>query len=81
MGNYPVYKIVGVTKNFVYLVDYSLLFGNLSVTNGAETVVSEVHAKFPGRRILYRDTMGRWDELVHENGVFTKFAPYNIFSS
>lgn len=48
----------------------------MSVTNDAENVVREVNAQRPGYRILYRDTMGNWDELLHDNGIFQGFAPY-----
>lgn len=30
---------------------------------------------YPNRRIIYQDSMGNWDELLHEGGRFTAFAP------
>lgn len=46
-----------------------------SITNDAEEVVRKLNEKYPGYRIMYRDSMNRWDELVHRNGVFKTFAP------
>lgn len=47
----------------------------MSVTNDAEAVCAACHAQYPNHRIIYRDTEGKWDELVHEAGVFKRFAP------
>jgi hypothetical protein len=51
--------------------------GGTSVTNDAEAVVAHVAAKYglDGRRILYRDTAGLWDELAHASGAFAGFRP------
>lgn len=49
-------------------------YGGRSVTNDAETVVHNVLARFPGYRIVYRDTDGQWDELVHNGRDFVKFG-------
>lgn len=46
----------------------------MSVTNNAEAVVERVAAAHPGRRIIYRDSEGDWDELLHRSGVFVDFA-------
>jgi hypothetical protein len=40
-------------------------------------VVEDVNAIAPNRRIIYRDSMGAWDELCHTNGRFDDFAFYN----
>jgi hypothetical protein len=50
--------------------------GGVSVTNDAEAVVEEVHKYYPGKRIVYRDSHGDWDELMHAAGKFTGFALY-----
>ena len=42
-----------------------------------ENVVAAVAAEYPGRRIIYRDTEGIWDELVHKNGTFVDFRFLN----
>lgn len=48
--------------------------GRVSVTNDAENVVLDLQHDFPGYRIIYRDSTGRWDELRHVAGKFTGFA-------
>jgi hypothetical protein len=51
------------------------LDGDVSVTNDAEAVVAYVIHHYGPRRILYRDTDGRWDELRHDGEHFTGFFP------
>lgn len=47
-----------------------------SVTNDAEAVVRACLCCLPpNRRIAYRDTDGRWDELRHDDTKFIGFAP------
>ena len=49
-----------------------------TVTNDAENVVAELHARgvLGNRRLFYYDSDGRRDELVHDgNGIFLNFAP------
>ena len=60
----------------VFIID---LDQSVSVTNDAEAVCRWLHERCQGRRIIYRDTEGRWDELKHTLGVFTGFAPYNEY--
>lgn len=62
---------------FVLLEDQG---GAVSVTNDAERVVLELASRCPleGRRVLYRDSMGRWDELVVQAGRFVRFAPVGV---
>jgi hypothetical protein len=69
------FTITCFTDSAVYIEDND---GELSVTNDAEAVVKYLDGKFYNRRIFYRDTMGSWDELVHSNGKFLKFAPSNL---
>lgn len=64
------YTIVKVESDAVFLVDND---DGRSVTNDAEAVVSSVLQKLGNRRIFYRDTMGVWDELVHDGKRFTDF--------
>lgn len=66
------YAIDEVTERFIYLTD---LDQGCSITNDAEQVVREVVLKYGNKRILYFDTMENQDELCHNNGVFTHFAP------
>jgi hypothetical protein len=49
-----------------------------SVTNSASAVIADLDSKLGGlrsRRVFYRDTARRFDELLHQAGVFTGFAP------
>lgn len=70
-AQYSIQK-VDKDKKIVYIVD---LDGPLSVTNDAEYVVRTLDNMYHNFRIIYQDTMGNWDELKHDNGVFTGFAP------
>lgn len=47
----------------------------MSVTNDAGQVTRYLYDKFGDKRIFYRDSTGRWDELVHEDGAFTRYSP------
>lgn len=67
------YDVVKVAEDMVWIVDLDR--GNRSVTNDAERVVAELAKQYGERRIIYRDSMGRWDELVHEAGRFTGYRP------
>lgn len=55
------YRVVSVEDDRVFIVDMDL---GKSVTNDAEWVWEQVQAMYPSRRLIYRDTMGRWDEIV-----------------
>jgi hypothetical protein len=70
------YRIVDLNpeEGIVFIVDTD--HGDRpSVTNDAERVVMVLNKQYPGHRILYRDTMGHWDELVHKDGNFLGFKP------
>ena len=60
------------SRLIVWIVDQD---AGCSVTNAAESVCAYLNERYPGYRIIYRDTAGCWDELVHEAGVFSGFAP------
>jgi hypothetical protein len=68
------YSISRVTEDRVFIIDEN--DGALSVTNDAENVVRELNGAYPGKRIIYRDSMLQWDELIHRDGEFVDFAPY-----
>lgn len=70
------YSILYCKDGIVWLVDLAEQFGTMSVTNDAEAVVEEVNRLFPGHRIVYRDTVDNWDELCHNDGIFTEFKIY-----
>lgn len=72
--NRSAYYIDNWNKEFVFIIDMDM---GLSVTNDAENVVPEVVREYGNKRIVYRDTAGQWDELVHDNGKFVRFAPYD----
>lgn len=59
------------------LDDGTLQLVPCSVTNDAENVIKYLY-KFAGlksdERVVYCDTQGRWDELMHQNGKFAGFA-------
>ena len=69
----PDYEIVAVGGGIVFLVDLDR--GGRSVTNAAEQVWADVMAQHPGARVVYRDSTGRWDEIVADAGGL-RFAPY-----
>lgn len=71
------FMVQDVTNEAVYIVDLANECGTMSVTNDAENVVAMVAEHYRNRRIMYRDTNGQWDELVHDNGRFIRFAPGN----
>jgi hypothetical protein len=67
------YELVKVSPEIVWIRDQNL--GNISVTDDAEGVCRRVWHDYPGRRIIYQDSQGYWDELKHYGGKFTGFAP------
>lgn len=70
------YTIQKVTDTFVLISDNNR---GLSVTNAARHIVSELHERLKGgighRRLYYRDSTGRFDELMHEGGRYSGFLP------
>jgi hypothetical protein len=68
------WSVYALTADTVFIVDDDL--GGRSVTNAAEQVCRDCFATFGNRAIVYRDTMGRWDRLVHAAGLFVGFAPF-----
>jgi hypothetical protein len=70
------YEVVRVddARCIVWIVDLDTL-GARSVTNDAEAVVQALHAQYHGFRVIYRDSMGNWDELVHAQGRFMDYRP------
>lgn len=48
-----------------------------SVTNSADAVIKDLNTQVRGlglRRVFYRDSVGRFDELCHTSGVFIGFS-------
>ena len=71
------YKIKKTDKYYVFIIDLDL--GNISVTNDAENVVQELAKRYPGKRIFYRDSMGRVDELLVKKDRFAGYRAGNPF--
>lgn len=68
------YHIVQIHLDIVFVRDMDK--GRMSVTNDAVSVCKEIHAVYPNHRIVYRDSVGDWCELVHSNGEFIGYKPY-----
>jgi hypothetical protein len=72
------YVAIDHARTMIFIADDD---GPLSVTNDAEAVTAAAASQDEeGRdirsyRLIYRDSDGHWDELVHERGVFKGFAP------
>ncbi len=69
------YRVSAVRDGFVCLIDDDT---GRSITNAAEEVIAELIAAgydLSNNRVIYRDTMGIWDELVVKNGRFSDFRP------
>lgn len=70
------YSEWAVTPSFVFITD-NCRPGAMSITNDAENVVLECLGRYGERRIIYRDSDGRWDELLHTGIQFRGFAPFD----
>jgi hypothetical protein len=68
------YMILERTNERIVIRDIGPWNQYMSVTNNAENVVREL-APSSTQRIFYYDSEGELDELVHEDGVFQRFAP------
>lgn len=58
------FEIVRVESDRVFIVDCDL--GSKSVTNDAEWVYKVISKHFPGKRLIYRDSMGSWSEIAEK---------------
>jgi len=67
------FHFIGRNDNAVFIVDPGIP-GQMSVTNAAEVVVKQCFKAWGDRRIIYRDSEGRWSELVHIEDRFTRFG-------
>lgn len=45
----------------------------VSITSDAEEVCKRVNKEYPHHRIYYKDSLGNWDELLHNGGWFVGF--------
>jgi hypothetical protein len=75
------FRVVHVEDDRVFIVDPDN--DSKSITNDAEWVWNQINAKYPGRRLVYRDTMNRWDEIIPTHPVddfgvvAVNFRPYD----
>ena len=67
------FNIVQITAGAVWIEDLCAERGGLSVTNDVEGVCAELTLRYGERKIYYKDTDGRWDELRHDAGRFMGF--------
>jgi hypothetical protein len=59
------WHVVKVTDSFVFIEDMDT--GGMSVTNDAEAVYEAVQLLYPNKRLVYKDSMGTWDEIYMVN--------------
>ncbi len=64
------YQIVRQTSEIVWIEDLGV---GKTVTNDAEAVCAELFNEVGNKRIIYKDTDGNWDELLHDKGYFTGY--------
>lgn len=63
-----------VEERFLVLEDLAEKYQCMSITNDAEAVVEWCVKNLAGwDRLIYRDTMGQWDEIVVKKQQFTGF--------
>lgn len=70
----PDYEVRAITDDSIFIRDLDL--GGMSVTNAAEEVVQQLLATYGNKKIVYQDTEGQWDELIHDGIQFTDFGPF-----
>lgn len=69
------YEVVLVTNETIFIKDLDR--GGRSVTNDAEAVVERLLETYGKTRdIVYRDSQGQWDCLLHDGNEFVGFAPF-----
>lgn len=68
------YSVITETDTFILIKDNDS-DGFASVTTAAAYTIESLVEKYDlnNRRVLYLDSMNRFDELCHNNGKFTKF--------
>lgn len=62
-----------VNNGYICVTDQSAGTNYLSVTNAAEDVATDAVSEFGNLPILYKDTTGSVDQLLHDNGYFQRF--------
>lgn len=74
-ANYTWFRKERGKRGFITILDLGPWDLYFTVTNDAENVIADLAKEgvLGDRVVLYQDTEGRWDELLHENGEFTGF--------
>lgn len=62
MNRHADFDVVQVEDDRVFVVDMDC--GGPPVTNDAEYVRDCITRMYPNRRLIYRDSMGQWDEIL-----------------
>lgn len=68
------YDIVKIESDRVFIIDLNLSCFK-SVTNDAENVYNEIKSLWPDKRLIYRDSMNKWDEILCDKHT-VYFKPY-----
>lgn len=71
------FHVIQIDRDRVFLIDLDL--GRRSVTNDADNVAVWVQQTYPGKRLIYRDSMGRWDEIALTSNNVVVFLPYDDY--
>ena len=81
MKHQSFYDIVCIEPDRVFIIDLDLP-GSRSVTNDAECVWVEIQKSFPGRRLIYRDSIKRWDEITcgPRGGIIPPHMKYKFYN-
>lgn len=68
------YSLLSISDTHIIIADND---ESISITNNAESVVKELASNqgIRHKKIYYRDTDGRFDELVTHDDVFVGFKP------
>ena len=69
------YTIVSDKPDQMIIRDVGPWTNHATVTNDAENVVKDLAPQLGSRRLLYIDSEGDMDELVHKDGRFVGFRP------
>ena len=76
-SNLGAYTVVMVSDMYVLISD-SKQPGSPTLTNSAQRVIADLEnriGKLGGRRLFYRDSVNRYDEILHKDGIVCGFAP------
>ena len=68
------FSIARCTEEYLYIIDCG--GDTRTVTNDADNIVRFLSESYNlgNRRLIYRDSLGEIDEIIHENGQFKGFS-------